>query len=187
MLSKILNPIIVVFIITLFIIPLHAQQKDSLTTNWLLDWDYSDSLIVADSINSFEVYRNTSSNPPTDPIKVITKNVDVQDFNSTSWRDYDIDAGVHYYYWVKAVNEKNVQSDYSNMTDAAVSYVKETMDTIVISADTSIYLDVFVENQKYDSNQYKDSLSWLIKKEGSDVFRTSETFNDLTISTDSLC
>jgi hypothetical protein len=169
MLNKIINTIAVFLFITQFT-PLFSQEKDSLTTKWLLVWQYG----AVDSIASFEIYRNTSPNKPTETIATVRKGE--SDFENKSWRDFTISPKLHYYYWVRAKNDKGVLSDYSDSTNAAVPIVKKTMDTIKINSDTTIYLDIFVEDDKYSPSLYKDSLAWEIN--GKD----SEIFDDLTVS-----
>jgi hypothetical protein len=123
------------FVLILFT---NLQNSNSQTTRWKVVWDKNPE----DDIKEYIVYKGLKSE--TTYMREIAR-IKSPD---TTFVDKKIEAGILYYYRIKAVNNKGVSSNYSNPCTAAIPAFKNLPRILGISKNKSI--ELLISNYIYD-------------------------------------
>ncbi len=110
-------------IILLFIVICYSSFCIAQTKHWKITWDKNPE----DDISEYVVYKGTTPN--------ITKEIARVKNPKTTFIDKNITPGILYYYRIKAINDKGVSSNYSDVASAAIPEFKNLPMIIGISKD----------------------------------------------------
>lgn len=140
--------------------------QDSWTDSWRLIWDYSDSVIVADEVVEFDIYKGL------DPDTSLLQLAESVNCDQREYRDSLIVPNMKYYYGIMAKDVEGLTSSFSNIATATIPHIMNTMNEIRLFGDTLINLNQYALDVDYQYSQYPDSLSWWVND--SSVYISSE-------------
>lgn len=136
------NPIKLRFLsLLLLCMPLISLAQ---TQQWRLIWDQNKE----DDISHYRIFRGNSNNP-TEPFATVN-------YPDTVFTDNNLTPGTRYFYRITAVDNENLESDYSDNVDAAIPVVDIPNQVMNQGGSVQIALDTCVN----DPDGSADQITW---------------------------